>query len=739
MHTDTCFRWSNRWQGFVLGMVLGIVGVSTAVSQTSNNSTLAISGTNDITQIQHIVFIIKENRSFDSYFGTFPGADGVTSGLTSTGASVALSRTPDKTPQDIDHTWSAATTAMDGGKMDHFDLIFGGNNNGAYLSYTQMTQADIPNYFTYAQKFALADRMFSSIQANSFPNHLYTVAAQSGGVIGIPFSPVEPTGLGNQGWGCDDDPTVVVSQLDDDGDVSDVPPCFDFPTVADSLQSAGISWKFYAPPFGSKGYQFSTLNAINHIRNTSLWSQQVVNSTNFIPDARNGNLPAVSWLVAGPQSEHPPNSTCLGENWTVQQINAIMQSTSWNSTAIFLVWDDFGGFYDHVAPPSVDGYGLGPRVPLLVISPFAKPGYISHTQYEFSSVLKFIEERFGLSPLTTRDATANDITDSFNFSQTPNSPVVLAQRTCPAASSTSSVFGNQGVGTTSQPNTVTLTNYANTTMTVGARTITGDFALTTSTCKTSLAPNASCAINFTFKPMAAGVRTGALTINDSAPSSPQVVSLSGMGSNIGVSQNGVYPGMQFSTQTIKTTSPVKSVTLTNKGTAPITISNITVVGEFQQSNHCNGTIPVGGKCVVSVAFKPQAPDIRYGNIVITSNDVGSPHNIRAWGPASRVTLTPPSLTFPAQAVGTTSAPQTFTVGNAGSDNLTFASIVATGDYAQTNNCNVGGTGVAPGASCTVTVTFTPTTTGARTGAISLSDNDGSLTSPQSVPLTGSGT
>jgi hypothetical protein len=217
------------------------------------------------------------------------------------------------------------------------------------------------------------------------------------------------------------------------------------------------------------------------------------------------------------------------------------------------------------------------------------------------------------------------------------------------------------------------------------------------------------------------------------------VALTGFGSNIGVSQNGVYPGLKFGTQTIKTVSPTQNVTLTNKGTTPITISNITVIGEFSQNNHCNGTIAVGGKCVISVNFKPQSTDIRYGNIVITSSDIGSPHNIRAWGPASRVTLNPPSLTFPAQSVGTTSAPQTFTVGNAGTDNLTFASIVATGDYAQTNDCNVGGAGVAPGASCTVTVTFTPTAAGTRTGAISLSDNDGSLTSPQSVILTGSGT
>ena len=206
-----------------------------------------LAGTKDITQIQHIVFIIKENRSFDQYFGTFPGANGATNGTISSGLVIPLGHTPDQTPTDIDHTWNAAYTAIDGGKQDQYDLIFNGNHNGDYLAYTQMTQTDIPNYFTYAQKFVLADKMFSSIRANSFPNHLYTVAAQSGGVIGIPFSPVEPNGIGTQGWGCDDDPTVVVQQMDADDDVSNVRPCFDFPTLADSLQSAGISWSFYAP------------------------------------------------------------------------------------------------------------------------------------------------------------------------------------------------------------------------------------------------------------------------------------------------------------------------------------------------------------------------------------------------------------------------------------------------------------------------------------------------------------
>jgi phospholipase C len=378
--------------------------------------------------IQHVVFIIKENRSFDTYFGTFPGADGATTGTTSTGQVITLGHTPDKTPRDICHTWDCAHQAVDGGKMDKFNLIGGCNVNGDYLCYTQLTENDLPNYFTYAGNFVLADRMFSSLEGPSFPNHLYTVAAQSGGAIDVPSNALNT----KEYWGCDADDTVTVPVMDSSGHISQQFPCFDFQTLADSLQNAGVTWKYYAPGEGQSGYIWSTLDAIKHIRYTSLWTDHVVPDTQFASDAKAGQLPAVSWLVtSSEQSEHPPNSTCAGENWTVAQINAVMQGSDWGSTAIFLTWDDFGGFYDHVAPPDLDQFGLGPRVPLLIISPYAKKAYISHTPYEFSSFLKFVEELFGLSSLTGRDRMANDMTDSFDFSQQPQPALVLQPHACP--------------------------------------------------------------------------------------------------------------------------------------------------------------------------------------------------------------------------------------------------------------------------------------------------------------------
>jgi len=377
-----------------------------------------------INQLQHLVFIVKENRTFDNYFGTFPGADGATSGTISTGQVIPLGHTPDRTSRDIDHSWKAALTAMDSGRMDKFDLIVGGNQNGDYLAYTQLTEADIPNYFAYARNFVLSDRTFSSLHGPSFPNHLYTVAAESGGVISNPDGILR--------WGCDSDDAARVEVMDPNGKITDQFPCFDFQTLADSLQNAGISWKYYAPGQGQVGYIWSALDAIRHIRNTSLWTDHVAPDTQFAVDAQDGNLPAVCWLVTlATQSEHPLWSTCQGENWTVNQVNAVMQGGNWNSSAVIITWDDFGGFYDHVAPSQIDPFGLGPRVPLLIISPFAKSGYIAHSVYEFSSFLRLVEKRFGLPALGARDQQANDMTDSFDFTQSPRPPMILTSHSCP--------------------------------------------------------------------------------------------------------------------------------------------------------------------------------------------------------------------------------------------------------------------------------------------------------------------
>ena len=196
-------------------------------------------------------------------------------------------------------------------------------------------------------------------------------------------------------------------------------------TLPDLLERAGISWKYYIDGDGI----FAT---IRHIRNSSMWTNNRGTSAQFLLDAQSGQLPAVSWLIAPWEgSEHPPNSVCAGDNRTAGFVNAIMQGPAWISTVVFVTYDDFGGFYDHVPPPQVDQHGLVPRVPLLIISPFAKPGYVSHTVYEHSSILKFIETRYRLQSLTRRDAAASNMLDSFDFSQPPQPPLILQSRPCP--------------------------------------------------------------------------------------------------------------------------------------------------------------------------------------------------------------------------------------------------------------------------------------------------------------------
>jgi phospholipase C len=515
------------------------IGSRTAAISMADNGggspqTVSLSGTGvtggGISQIQHIIFIIKENRSFDNYFGTFPGANGATSGPISTGSVIPLGHTPDMV-RDMGHDWQASQTAINNGLMNQFDLIHLGNVNGDYMSMTQMTQTDIPNYWSYAQTFALSDNTFSAIKSETFPNHLYTIAADSAEVI---YNPVGPSNSQALAWGCDSVAGTTVVIRTTAGVQSSVYPCFDNQTLGDLLSNAGISWTSYAPIENANGYVYNTYDAINHIRNTSMWTDHVVDWNNFVSDAQNGNLPAVSWLVAdSTDSDHPPNSACAGENWTVNQINAVMQGPDWNSTAIFLTWDDFGGFYDHVAPFSFDYYGFGVRVPMIIISPYAIPGSVTHTQYEFSSVLKFIETRFGLTSLTARDAAANDMTDGFNFNQTPLPPLVLSTRTCPDPGPIVDLghghvsFGNVVVGTSASQDR-TIDNDGDVELDISSI-VTGSPYTQTNTCNGVVPANGACTITFTFTPTLDKEQDSTSTIYDNATTSPQTYYLFGAG------------------------------------------------------------------------------------------------------------------------------------------------------------------------------------------------------------------
>jgi phospholipase C len=399
-------------------------------------------GRDPLFPIKHIVFIVKENRTFDNYFARFPGAEGTTSGKTSDGKTVKLAVATDSFKPDIGHSFYDGLTGINGGRMDGFDEITNAKFGNGYTSFTR---EGLPNYWRYAENFVLGDHMFSSMYGPTFPEHLYTIGAQANQVTGNKLESNEPGGYCADPTetvyrfvGLDEDETKTVMEAEekvDIGTISDywerVRACFDFDVLPDHLEERGISWHYYAD-------QWSWMNAmlaIDHIYNSEFWGRNITPDEDLLPDIENEKLARVSWVVPNPGvNEHPGGpSVCVGENWTVQVVNAIMQSKYWKSTAIFLTWDDFGGFYDHVPPPHYDIMGLGPRVPLLIISPWAKPGLVDKTTYEFSSVLKFIETVYGLPCMTDRDCQAGNMMNAFDFTQ-ETSPkdrkLLLEQRDC---------------------------------------------------------------------------------------------------------------------------------------------------------------------------------------------------------------------------------------------------------------------------------------------------------------------
>jgi phospholipase C len=694
----------------------------------------------NINLIQHVIFIVKENRSFDHVFGAFPGANGANQATISTGAVIPMLPTQDAMNRDVDHLWNSAHTGIDGGKMDRFDLIPEANEFGDYLGETQFTSLQIPNYYSYAGYYALADNMYSSLSGPSFPNHLYTIAAQSGGVYNLPTR--GPTVQNWQvSWGCDAPTNETVPVMDTRGVITQQFPCFDFTTLGDELTNAGVSWLYYAPTYDTLGYAFNTYDAINHIRNTSAWTTYDVPTTQFLTDVTNGTLPAVSWLIAGGvQSEHPPNSMCQGENWTVQQVNAILQSPTYkNNTAIFITWDDFGGFYDHVDPTTVDEYGLGPRVPLLIISPYTKigsggSGYISHTQYEFSSVLKFIEEDFGISPLTTRDADANDTTDSFDFTQAPRTPLILKQRTCPLVGTTWATFGGQPVGTSTPTQAIFLDNVTTTAVKITSKTTNNpDFTVASSNCGGSIPAGLKCQLNLAFKPSVIGAETATLTIADNYPGGSQQVTLTGTGSALSFSspQSMTFPGNTIIGKTSTLTQTIKNIS-----SSAVNFTSIAVVGDYAQTNTCVPSLAAGASCTVTVSFNPVGSwsGFEYGNLVLTDSDPSSPQTIWLKGTATQVNMAPNGLVFGTQKVGTTSAAKEMQIVNNSAVALTIGTITASGDFAiASSNC---GTSRPARSKCTLGITFTPTVTGARTGNVTVTDSD--QLSPQTPKLSGTG-
>ena len=390
------------------------------------------------TPIKHVIVLVKENHTFDNYFGSFPGAEGASQCLTSTGM-IPCPHAPDRTPRDLCHAHDCAITDWHKGAMDAWDSTPGTSNGGDNLAYAQYHESDIPNYWAYARNFTLGDHFFANVLGPSFPGHMVVLAGQAGWATGNPN-----TDITHPFWGCDQTASTRVPILDNGScTAQSVFPCFKIPSVPDILP-AGVDWKFYGSNFYFLPEVWSMFNGIDSIRNTpSNWSK-VVKTSEFDADIANHTLPAVSWLVNQDLNDEHPNigGVCAGENWTVGEINKIMQSDYWKDTVILFTMDDFGGWYDHVAPPRQYGcngdnpYGLGFRLPLIVISPYAKPHNVFKEVAEQASIPHFIGKIFGakktlhdLDP-AAQDAQANDLMNAFDFSQKPLDPLVLTTRTC---------------------------------------------------------------------------------------------------------------------------------------------------------------------------------------------------------------------------------------------------------------------------------------------------------------------
>jgi phospholipase C len=364
------------------------------------------------TPIKHVVVIMQENRSFDHLFNGFPGADTVQSGM-SGNTVVPLQVMPLGSGPDVDHTHTGWWKEWNNGKMDGF------NQGGTNLPYSYVDPSEVAPYWSLAQQYTIGDRAFQSNTGPSFVAHQYMIAGQSGNVSENPNSTV---------WGCDAAPGTLAPLIGPNGtDLPGVFPCFDYQTMADLLDAKGITWKYYAPGSTENYFALSAFDAIRHIRYGSDWQNNIVSpETQVLTDIASGTLAQVTWIVPTFNNSDHPGAPPLGPDWVASIVNQIGKSQYWDSTAIFLAWDDWGGWYDHVPPPQVDNMGLGFRVPLLVISPYAQHGYVSHVVHEPSGILRYMEEVFNLPSLGTRDAISDDFADCFDYSQVPKAFKMIA-------------------------------------------------------------------------------------------------------------------------------------------------------------------------------------------------------------------------------------------------------------------------------------------------------------------------
>ena len=459
-------------------LLIALAGASCASAQ-SATPTARLSG---VHKIQHVIVIMQENRSFDSYFGTYPGADGLPTqngqfsacvNDPATGQCVHSFHDPADKNSGGPHGQNNAIADVNGGKMDGFIAQAQRGKQGCstpddpgctfgtpdVMGYHDARE--IPNYWAYANNFVLQDHMFEPNASWSLPQHLFMVSEWSAHCTSS-------------------DPNSCTNALQNPGH----PPGFNTKKAAKSgsapdyawtdltylLHKSNVPWKYYVEGGAEPDCADSSATACPAVaqgpKTPGIWNplpyfdtvkqdgqlQNVTDVSNYLADAKKGTLPAISWITpSNPHSEHPPALVSAGQAWTTGLINAAMQGPDWSSTAIFLSWDDWGGFYDHVNPPTVDKNGYGLRVPGIVISPYARQGFIDHTVYSHDAYVKFIEDDFlggaRLDPATdgrpdprptvreNAKQLGNLIAD-FDFNQQPQAPLVLSTSPSPGRAST---------------------------------------------------------------------------------------------------------------------------------------------------------------------------------------------------------------------------------------------------------------------------------------------------------------
>jgi phospholipase C len=359
------------------------------------------------TPIEHFIVVMQQNHTFDNYFGTYPGANGLPEGVC-----IPISVSDPKNKQcvtpyeitnqpisDLSHSETIFFDQYQNGKMTGFIEALTKLNQDGQLSMGRFTDRHIPFYWNLADQYVLFDNYFSSAHTGSITNRMYWVS----GKPGSEFNRIPEAGFG------------------------------DIPTIFDRLQERGISWKFYIKDY-NPDLNYRTAKELDFLPPQVQWvpllsfdrflddpelSSRIVDLDEYYTDLENGTLPAVSYVLLLGATEHPISDLSLGERATRTMLHTLMQSDSWENSAFFLTYDDWGGWYDHVPPPQVDDRGYGFRVPALLVSPYARMGHIDHTLLDHTSILKFIEENWDIPSLATRDAKANNITSAFDFSMAP--------------------------------------------------------------------------------------------------------------------------------------------------------------------------------------------------------------------------------------------------------------------------------------------------------------------------------